>query len=487
MFFSNLYDKNKVFSKVHLLNKLIYSNKEFKKLLTNIYTKNMDHETFKTHSIIKIEEDPLLDLELSEDYKLKYINDKAKQDSAHFSYGLKKLEFENNLYKEIIIDLFSNEVYFNGFKKILLLNFFDKKYYEKEYNYNLSVPPIFHYLYHGYYEGKNPSSYFDASFYKEYNVNARKSEVNPLVYLVLKGMDEGMVKLNPSFYQPKAINRLYFKDKLSTLSSYGLNNKPRDKKVVVSLTSYPLRINDAKYAVYSLLNQEFKPDKLILWLAKEEFPNREKDIPKDLLNLTRYGLDIRWYHNIYSYKKLIPVLKEFSEEIIVTADDDIFYPKDWLFKLYSTYIDFPNNIIVHRARKMILESEEKFKEYNSWELITDNREASFLTFMTGAGGILYPPHALYKDVFDEDKFLKLCKYGDDIWFWAMAVLNGSKFKIAYDCYHDLIYINPARELNLLNETTLWLTNRKGINDKHIRDVIKKYPEILKIIHDDLEK
>lgn len=486
MFSSSLYKNNRFLSKIKLYSNLFCSNREYKKLIMSIYKKNMDRETFKRNTIIKIEENSLLNLELSEKYKYLYLNNFNNKDTAHFNYGLKKLEFENNLYKEIIIDLFTNEANFRGFKKILSLGLFDNKYYKLEYNYNLSVPPLLHYLYHGYYEGKNPSSYFDADFYMKFNPNARKSGINPLVYLVLKGMDEGMIKLNPDFHQPKAINRVYFKNKLTEISQYGLNNNPRDKKIIVSLTSYPLRMNDAKYAIYSLLKQKFRPDKLILWLAEEEFPNLEKDIPIELLNLTRYGLEIRWYHNVYSYKKLIPVLKEFPEEIIVTADDDIYYPDDWLMKLYKTYLENQDNIIVHRARKMFFKDYTTFTDYNSWELITNSCEASYMTFMTGAGGILYPPHALYEEVFNEKNFLELCKYGDDIWFWAMAVLNYTKFKVVDDCYYDLIYINPARELNLINETTLWLINRKGSNDKHINDVIKKYPKILKIIHEDLE-
>lgn len=44
----------------------------------------------------------------------------------------------------------------------------------------------------------------------------------------------------------------------------GLNKSPRAEKIIVSLTSYKPRINDVKYAIYSLLNQSFPPDKLIL-------------------------------------------------------------------------------------------------------------------------------------------------------------------------------------------------------------------------------
>lgn len=51
----------------------------------------------------------------------------------------------------------------------------------------------------------------------------------------------------------------------------GLNRSPRAEKVIVSLTSYKPRIKDVKYTIYSLLNQTFAPDKLILWLDEDSF------------------------------------------------------------------------------------------------------------------------------------------------------------------------------------------------------------------------
>ena len=56
-------------------------------------------------------------------------------------------------------------------------------------------------------------------------------------------------------------------------------------KIIVSLTSYPLRIQCAIIVIKSLLKQTIKPDKIILWLAKSDFPRKNKDLPPDLLSL----------------------------------------------------------------------------------------------------------------------------------------------------------------------------------------------------------
>ena len=59
--------------------------------------------------------------------------------------------------------------------------------------------------------------------------------------------------------------------------------KPYQPKLIVSLTSFPARINTVHQVIESLLNQTKKADKIILWLAPEQFPNGEKDLPEKLL------------------------------------------------------------------------------------------------------------------------------------------------------------------------------------------------------------
>ena len=101
-----------------------------------------------------------------------------------------------------------------------------------------------------------------------------------------------------------------------------------NKKIIVSLTSYPARIDVVNTTIESILNQSLKANRIILWLAPEQFPNKEKDLPDKLIKLKKYGLIIDWYHDIGSYKKLIPTLKLYPNDIIVTADDDVLYNKE---------------------------------------------------------------------------------------------------------------------------------------------------------------
>ena len=70
------------------------------------------------------------------------------------------------------------------------------------------------------------------------------------------------------------------------IENYSLSGVTGDEKgLIISLTSFPQRMYEIHYTLYSLLTQTVKPAKVILWLGIEQFPNKEKDIPEKVLKL----------------------------------------------------------------------------------------------------------------------------------------------------------------------------------------------------------
>ena len=259
----------------------------------------------------------------------------------------------------------------------------------------------------------------------------------------------------------------------------GVSDNEND--VIVTLTSFPPRIYEIKYTLFSLLTQTVKPSKVILWLAKDEFPNLEKDLPDDVIKLKQNGLTISWCDNLCSYKKIIPALEEYPNRILVSADDDIFYEKDWLEKLIKAHNDYPDCVIAHRAHRIKI-SHSKIAPYKKWKKSINSNKPSYLNFLTSGGGALYPPRCFYKDVLNKEIFLKLLPKADDIWIWAMAVLNGKKIFVTKNHVKKLTYVNPARERGLTNEETLFSFNKKGGNDEQLKNLLNYYPEIMDIIN-----
>ena len=398
---------------------------------------------------------------------------------------LNKIEIFNR-----ISDDLNNGNYINmdSYKKIKQMGLFDEMYYKKQYDYNLDIDPLLHYIYKGYEENKNPCEKFETLYYKESDDNVLKSPLNPLVYFVSKGFYEGNIRFSPKELRVNHINKLELDDKIQSFDNKGTATNKRQPRLIVSLTSIPERMYDIHYCLYSLLKQEVKPDEIILYLGEDKFPEKELDLPKEVLRLKKHGLTIKFCKDIKSYTKVIPALKDYPDDIIVTADDDIFYPENWLKVLYEEHQKYPELIVGHRLRRMLYNNGE-FENYVNWKIIEDEMEASFLNFITGVGGVLYPPHSLYSDVTDESIFRELCEDADDIWLWAMAVLNNTKIKIAKNHNPTLLtYVNPARERNLINEKTLWSQNiGANQNNVQLEKIIDKYPQIIAIIDEELDK
>ena len=215
-------------------------------------------------------------------------------------------------------------------------------------------------------------------------------------------------------------------------------------ELIISLTSYPPRINKIHLTIKSLLNQSLKADKVILWLAPEQFPNKEKDLPQNLTNLCKYGLTIDWYHDIKSYKKLIPTLRKYPDAIIVTVDDDAIYQYHWLEKLYTSYQKYPKNIQAHRVTQIY---------YNgTFQVISGGnhyyKNGNYLNKLVGLGGVLYPPYCFYKDILNETLFMKLAPTNDDQWFWFQGVLNGVKVRVVENPFIKANYIPGSQNVGL---------------------------------------
>lgn len=249
----------------------------------------------------------------------------------------------------------------------------------------------------------------------------------------------------------------------------GVNNCKRETPVIVSLTSYEDRFNDLPITLYSLLNQELKPDRIILWLNEEE--NDLITLPYEITQFIKNGLEIRFVKDIKSYTKAIYAFKEFPKSIIVTADDDIYYQRNWLKKLYLSYVSNSDDIHVHRAHRVNLNL-----PYQKWEHHISEETARYDNFLTGVGGVLYPPNCFTKEVLREDIFLKNAPTADDIWFWTMALVHGRKIRVVKNHIKTLVSTNMLRQVF---ERTLYSQNRNGGNDSQLANLMKFYGENIK--------
>ena len=210
----------------------------------------------------------------------------------------------------------------------------------------------------------------------------------------------------------------------------------------------------------------------VLYLATDEFPNREDDLPRELLALRSDRFEIRWTKNIRPYKKLIPALKDFPDDIIITFDDDVFYRREVIERLLIGYKKEPDCIQCHRATTVLL-NEKGRVEFSS---ISYDKPAYCHKF-TGVGGVLYPPHYLGDEIFDEESFMRLAPTNDDVWFWARAMLSGHRAHVVENNIDDINYIPDTQAVGLFVEND----GDKKLTISYVENVLKKYPVLREML------
>lgn len=265
----------------------------------------------------------------------------------------------------------------------------------------------------------------------------------------------------------KLLVNLFYPVSQAYKTEKGTNN---DSSIIISLTSFPARIGTIWITITSLFNQTVKPFKVILWLAEEQFPHHE--VPANLEKLKKRGLEIRFCEDLKPHKKYYYAMQEFPEHHIVTVDDDIFYPENFIEQLWKGHEKYPDTVICHWSHKIAVDEQEAFLPYNDW---IDNGEESpsYSTLAVGCNGILYPPSSLPEEAFDKKKIVENVLYTDDLWLKCMEILNGWK---TVNCNETpLIYFNILSTRN----AGLWKSNtgERRNNDRIWSRLMTLYPEV----------
>ena len=261
----------------------------------------------------------------------------------------------------------------------------------------------------------------------------------------------------------------FYQKKEQMMSKMRLRMK---KNIVVSLTSFPDRIAEVQYAVYSMLCQSVMPEKIILWLSDSQFPNKDADLPSRLLSLLCDFFEIRWCRDMRSYKKLVPFLSECTGKSVVICDDDIFYRKHTLKYLIEAHKKQHDDVICHIGKRMTFDENGILLPYERWSWCA-SCQSEKTVLPIGGGTVLYPAPVLEKAQLlgREDLFKKLAFYADDIWFWFSVVSAGFSVTIPKHTYKKMIFVNPEREYGITADFTLAKVNEgKNLNDEQIKNI-----------------
>lgn len=241
-----------------------------------------------------------------------------------------------------------------------------------------------------------------------------------------------------------------------------------ERRLVVSLTSYPARIPYVPQSIASLLSQSRPADQIVLWLSRDEFEGGLDTLPEELRALVASGsLTVRWCEdNLKSHKKYLYALQEFADDVVVCVDDDLLYDHQLLERLWSSYLQHPEAISAARTHLMLVdEGGGNFLPYAQWppEVGSVPFVPSMRLLCTSGAGSLYPPHIMPQNTFDVEAIKATCLNADDLWLKAMQVVAQVPV-VAAVTNQRITSIKDAQA------TSLYEANSSGGNDVQLAQI-----------------
>lgn len=246
-------------------------------------------------------------------------------------------------------------------------------------------------------------------------------------------------------------------------------------RIIVSLTSYPPRIDSVHKVVESLYRQIVPADEIVLYLSLDEFPQAATSLPEKLKSLIgQGGFRVAWVHgNLKSHKKYYYALQEYKGAVLITVDDDKIYAKTMIADLINSYKRFPSAVSARRVR-IILKSDDSLEPYSKWEKEKYLEEYIDVPRMDlcaiGTGGICYPPVLVNENWFDKELLVKTADAHDDLWLKYNEIISNI----------PVVYTRSAQEdITIDNSQTCRLAanNLYGNgNDECISKLLKLFKE-----------
>lgn len=191
---------------------------------------------------------------------------------------------------------------------------------------------------------------------------------------------------------------------------------------VVSLTTFGRRTRSCHLAVEAITRGVARPGRLVLWVDDEAVAANP---PAPLRRLVARGLEVRRTEDWGPHKKYYPAVRDpgfCSGRLLITADDDVLYPRWWLDALLSAAARTPGVVVALRARTIVVTA-GGLAPYATWPL-RDTDAASWTAFPTGVSGVCYPPAFQAALRSEGEGFVPTTPRADDIWLHYVANKHG---------------------------------------------------------------
>jgi hypothetical protein len=231
--------------------------------------------------------------------------------------------------------------------------------------------------------------------------------------------------------------------------------------VIVALTTWKGRIYNKDFCkvLFRLCKQQITKFnyKVVLSLSEEEFPNKENDLPNDVLLFNELdNFEILWsYKNTRALKNYFPVKRKYRDLPIIVIGDDTIYSEKLVEDVMTEHLKNPTcalgNLMFY------------------WDDKHDNIPVLYQVR-------LFPPKCMFN--LSEDYFINYFKnLENDIFYGICLKLNHTNCKAM-----NIPYLCEKKEF-FGQEKKLNIEYKRPENDpkKFYEQFIKEHPELLEII------
>ena len=212
--------------------------------------------------------------------------------------------------------------------------------------------------------------------------------------------------------------------------------KYQNERGIISLTSWKARINTVSKTLYSLL-QRCPGFHIVLVLSEEEFPQKEKELPENLMLFVENDLvELLWvYKNYKSFKKVLFTMDKYRDVPVISADDDCIYTCNYAQELYNAYTKDNRSIQTFHACPV--------------------------THYQHGPTTLYPPYCFLNYGLEKLNQSIMNTYHDDVYYGCLANLfkiriHNIKNKICY-IFHDTTH-PLSKEFTIQTQTAVKIIN-----------------------------
>lgn len=249
----------------------------------------------------------------------------------------------------------------------------------------------------------------------------------------------------------------------------------RQKKVLISLTSYPQRFEYLPSVINSVKNQKLLINGIKLVLFKKDIKLYKDNIKGiEIISVNR---------DLKPHKKYYYTMSKFRDYAIITIDDDTIYCHNMLKSLYESYIEHPNIISGRGGHFMKYKNNGELSDYLSWfEKTNSINEIDYNIFLIGIGGIIYPP-----DILNINKeYLGIIKeflIGDDFVLKHLAIKKGIEQRLISSNHPQGLYeLNssmgrPLFDINKFRNNIYIEKINVAIENEIIKDLCINYKNI----------